>query len=384
MENTNGLYGKRNSALTLAFLMMFVNFIGLQFLSPLLHFIKEDVPMTNTQMGFITSAYMFSGIFMSMLLSVWMTRIGQKPIMLLGNLFLVLGLTLFGVSSNYTVLILARFICGIGATVTTLTAPLLINQFFRGGNISSAFGVYFIAPPLGAIVALNLFSHLGGIIGWRACAFIVSVLQITVFLAILFFPVPRELKPQSYASYFRDAKKWLFPAIKVAAISFAIGSSALCYNVFSPAFYQAAGYGQHMAAFIVSLFMGLNIFFNIPIGNLMGRKQSRKRLYCSASAFFMGICFLILPMPFIPKAPIGIILGIISTAVPLAAQAILPDIVDKEYIASGLAIVALAGCLGQFISPVIFGGILDMGWGYQAAYSVPAALMFMVAWLWRK
>jgi predicted MFS family arabinose efflux permease len=301
LEENTDIYGKRNFVLFLAFLMMTVNFMGLQFLPPLLPLILKTVPMNNTETGLLTSVYVLSGIFLPLIISVWMAKIGQKKTMILASICILIGFTIFGISHNYFFLILARFICGIGSAAFLIAAPLVVNQFFRGPNISFALAVYTTAPPFGSMLALNIFGPLGAVIGWRGCSFVICGMELLVLFFILRCPVPHELKTQSFKTYLADYKKWFGSAFKVALISFALGSAMLSYMVFAPAYYRANGYGVYMASFITSLFMGINIFTNIIIGRLMDKKKSRKRFYCFLSAFLLGLCFILISLPLVPK-----------------------------------------------------------------------------------
>lgn len=365
--------------LALSMMIIGINFIGQQILSPLLGQIGADIDMSNTQVGLLTSSYLIAGIFSPMIIATLYGKWGVRTVILVGGSFLLSGLALFMIAQNYSALLAGRFIAGIGATAF-MTSPLVIlNHAFRRGKIGMAVGIYGIAPPLASFVSLNVFARLGLSIGWRgAIAVIMALVALVLCLAVMLLHLP-ELEKARKTGGSPDPKPGLGRGIwLVAALAFAFGYCGLPYITFSPRFYQSHGYSPDLASFIPSLYMGLNILFAPFVGMLFDRDRENKRRQAVLGLALLGVLDLLMISPISTKAFFGVLMGVCTTAPPLAMFSLYVDILPPERIAVGTCIISMIQNLGMAIGPVLTGAMLDGAPGYTGMF-LSMALVFWIA-----
>jgi MFS family permease len=91
----------------------------------------------------------------------------------------IFGITMGGLSSNFTTLVVSRVIQGIGVA-TLPTAFGIIKDHFPQGRLAIAVGVFTSMSAAGSVVGLVLGASIIGNFGWRATFF--SVIPISIIL----------------------------------------------------------------------------------------------------------------------------------------------------------------------------------------------------------
>jgi hypothetical protein len=83
-------------------------------------------------------------------------RLGARPAVFIGALFIAASGALRGVAIDFWTLCLAVGLFGIGGPLVSAGAPKVVAQWFKGSARGMAMGIYITGPAIGAIVALSL------------------------------------------------------------------------------------------------------------------------------------------------------------------------------------------------------------------------------------
>lgn len=86
------------------------------------------IPLSTEQVGLVTSIFSIGGLIGSLYVGRIADRIGRKKTALLHCTIYFIGLTLNGLAQNYLLLVLGRFIAGIGAGAALVVTPIFINE----------------------------------------------------------------------------------------------------------------------------------------------------------------------------------------------------------------------------------------------------------------
>ncbi|HEY2752579.1 MFS transporter [Phenylobacterium sp.] len=185
-------YGRYALALLVA--IYTVNFLDRQIITTIGESIKNDLRLTDTQMGALGGIY-FAAVYT--ILGIPIARVADKhnrPWVMTISLTLWSGFTVAsGLARNYAVLAFARAGVGIGEAGCSPTAHSLLADYFPAHRRATALAIYSMGISIGTLLGMAI----GGIVaehyGWRA-AFMVAGAPGLVFalLAILTLREPRS------------------------------------------------------------------------------------------------------------------------------------------------------------------------------------------------
>jgi predicted MFS family arabinose efflux permease len=192
-------YGRYALALLVA--IYTVNFLDRQIITTIGESIKNDLHLTDSQMGALGGIY-FAAVYT--MLGIPIARVADKsnrPWVMTISLALWSGFTVIsGLAKSYAVLAFARAGVGIGEAGCSPTAHSLLADYFPKEKRATALAIYSMGISIGTLLGMAI----GGIVaehyGWRA-AFFVAGAPGLVFALLAIFTL-RE--PRSQLS--RDAQ----------------------------------------------------------------------------------------------------------------------------------------------------------------------------------
>ena len=182
-------------ALFLLLMIYTVNFLDRQILSSIGESIKNDLHLTDTQMGALGGIFF---AFVYTVLGIPIARFadkGNRPVIMTVSLALWSGFTVLSAfAKNYGVLAMARAGVGIGEAGCSPTAHSLLADYFPKERRATALAIYSMGISIGTLLGFAV----GGIVaehyGWRT-AFLVSGLPGLVFAVVALFTL-REPRNQ--------------------------------------------------------------------------------------------------------------------------------------------------------------------------------------------
>jgi len=313
--------GYRTFVLLLLTLIYAFNFIDRQIIGIISPFIKEDLGLTNTQLGYL------KGFYFALLYSVigipiaWLADRYSRVNILSASLAVWSGFTaLTGLASSFFMIGFARMGVGVGEAGGSPTSHSIISDLYPKEERASALAIYSIGIPLGLGFAYFLTGWLLGgapedAISWRKLLIILGI--VGVALAIFTRIVIREPKrgQQEKASVdvikvpFKTAlktllsiKSWWAMCLGIALasfVSYAVSAWQIDYLLpFDAA--QETPYGfrkmMYVLAFLNCFLYGGGTFF----GGWVTQKLSKKsvRAYGFVPAISILICLPLLILTF--------------------------------------------------------------------------------------
>lgn len=170
-------------------------------LTPSLPTIQSDFHVDTAQVSLIISSYAASGVALSPVVGKLGDIYGKRKVLTAVMLGYAAAVSVTGFSPNFTFMIAARTVQGIGLTIMPVGMALVREEFPRElvpraqGLLSAMFGVGFVVSlPLGSFVSQNY--------GWRDTYH--SAIPFVVLLAVLVILYVRESsfrRPESRVDY---------------------------------------------------------------------------------------------------------------------------------------------------------------------------------------
>lgn len=187
LETFDRAYANRVMILLAGIVMAVLYIEGM--LTPSLPTIQSDFGVDAAQVSLIISAYAVSGVALSPVIGKLGDIYGKRRVLAAVMLAYAAAVSVTGFSPNFTFMVAARTIQGIGLTILPLGMSLVREEFPRElvpraqGLLSAMFGVGFaVSLPLGSFVSQNY--------GWRSTYH--SAIPFVVGLAILVVLYVRE------------------------------------------------------------------------------------------------------------------------------------------------------------------------------------------------
>lgn len=169
--------------LWLLFAVNAVNFVDRQILAILQEGIREDLALSDTQLGFLQMGFSVFYVVAGFPIA-WLADRGVRRSIIAGGLAIFGAVTsLSGAAQSFVQLALARIGVGIGEASVGPAAGSLLADYFPLARRSSAFAVYSTAIHIGIFLGFALGGWIAQDYGWR-WAFLVAGLP-GVVLAVL-------------------------------------------------------------------------------------------------------------------------------------------------------------------------------------------------------
>jgi MFS family permease len=170
-------------ALALLTLINAVNYIDRNIIFVLFEPIKQELALTDTQLGWLGSAYII-------VLSVAAVPLGilgdlkSRKLVIAGGVAVWSAFTaLTGLTRHYWQLMVCRSMVGIGEAAYSPSAQSLVADFFPSRGRALALGIFWGGLALGGVAGIWLGGELEHLYGWRAAFMAVSIPSL--LLAIL-------------------------------------------------------------------------------------------------------------------------------------------------------------------------------------------------------
>jgi len=145
----------RWAVLVIISLAMFGNYYVYDSISPLADVLKAQLGFSDANIGLLNAIYSIPNVFMVLVGGFIIDRIGTRRATLLFGVLCFVGAGLTVVSPTLAVMATGRLIFGLGAESLIVAVTTAIAKWFKGKELSFAFGVNLTIARLGSFAALN-------------------------------------------------------------------------------------------------------------------------------------------------------------------------------------------------------------------------------------
>jgi MFS family permease len=136
-------------------LAMFGNYYVYDAVSPIADLLKAQLGFSDSQIGLLQAIYSVPNIVMVLVGGIIIDRVGVKKATLLFGVLCLLGAAITSASGTLAPMAAGRLVFGIGAESLIVSVTTAIARWFKGKELSFAFGVNLTIARLGSFAALN-------------------------------------------------------------------------------------------------------------------------------------------------------------------------------------------------------------------------------------
>lgn len=136
-------------------LAMFGNYYIYDCISPLADLLVKQLRFSDSNIGLLQAIYSIPNVFMVLIGGIIIDRIGTRLSTLIFSVLCLIGAILTAVGGGLTIMVIGRLIFGLGAESLIVAVTTVIGRWFKGKELSFAFGLNLTIARLGSFAALN-------------------------------------------------------------------------------------------------------------------------------------------------------------------------------------------------------------------------------------
>ena len=136
-------------------LAMFGSYYAYDALSPLADVLKQQLGFSDLNLGFLQMMYSFPNIFTVVIGGFIIDRLGLRKALMIFAVLSFVGPAITAISGHLPLMATGRLIFGMGAESLNVAVTTALARWFRGKELSFAFGLNLTASRLGTFAALN-------------------------------------------------------------------------------------------------------------------------------------------------------------------------------------------------------------------------------------
>lgn len=347
-------------------LAMFGNYYVYDCISPLADLLSSQLGFSDSDIGLLQAIYSIPNIFMVLIGGVIIDRIGTRKATFLFAVLCLLGAVITAATGELWVMAAGRLVFGLGAESMIVAVTTAIAKWFKGKELSFAFGVNLTIARLGSFAALNSPTWASDFYnGWQ-WPLIISVFfgVICVAGAILYWIM--EVKSEKdyslgeagatdkvvFADLFKFGTSYWF----IVALCITFYSGIFPFQTFAVKFFMDAhGTTRELGGFLSSM---LTLFAMIatPLFGLLVDKVGKRALFMMFGSLLLIPVYLIMAYTqvslYVPMAMMGIAFSLIPAVMwPSVAY-----IVDQSKLGTAYGLMTLIQNIG------LAGFNLMIGW----------------------
>ncbi|MEM2755335.1 MAG: MFS transporter [Candidatus Methanomethylicia archaeon] len=358
------------SLLTACWLGWFIVFLNRFSISPILSLIENEFSILHSEAGLLMSSYLLAYAIMQIPAGIFSDRFGRKYMIVLGLLISSLSNIFIGLSSDFTHMVLYRFLTGLGAGTYFSASTSIISDAFPAGKRGKPIGLTSSGIGVGTVTAVFLGGLIAELNSWRLVFLTFTIPGLIG--TILFWRLVKENRKHignirnyriPYMSVFKSKS-----LTNLTIIHFLVLAAYFSLNTFIPTYLTVEAKLSLLFANII--FMALPLF-EIPagpLGGLLADKIGKK--YVSITGLLV-IAFISSILP-LAKSPMLffislILIGFMIRAILTFLSVFVTDTSSPSNIGTALGLYNAMGFLGSSIGPYVFGLLTDL-YGFNSAF----------------
>jgi MFS family permease len=354
---------------------MFGNYYVYDALSPLADLLVKQLHFTDSDIGLLQGIYSFPNIFTVAIGGIIIDRIGVKKSTLLFGCLCFIGAVITVLSPHLWAMATGRLVFGMGAESLIVSVTTLLAKWFRGKELSFAFGVNLTITRLGTFAALNSPTWArSAYVNWRY-PFLIAVGFSTLCIigAVIYWGMEEyaEKHYQLEASgatdkvVFKDLFKFGVSYWYVVGLCIVFYSGIFPFQTFAVKFFMDAhGTSREMGGFLSSI-LTLLAMVATPLFGLLVDKVGKRALFMMFGSVLLIPVYLIMAYSgmslYIPMAMMGVAFSLIPAVMwPSVAY-----IVDPAKLGTAYGVMTMIQNIG------LLGFNLLIGWENDIAHAGP-------------
>ena len=360
---------------------MFGNYYIYDSISPLADLLKSQLGFSDGDIGLLNAIYSIPNIFMVLIGGYIIDKIGTKKASILFSALCMIGAVITASQGKLITMATGRLIFGLGAESLIVAVTTVIAKWFKGKELSFAFGLNLTIARLGSFAALNSPTLAKSFFtSWQKPLFIsVAAGVISVLAVIIYFGMESQASKRytlasagdvdaipigTFFSTVRQINKSSFWFITLLCVTFY--SAIFPFQTFAVKFFiEHHGISREMAGF-TSSFITFAAMIGTPLfGFMIDRIGKRASLMMIGSILLIPVYLLLIYTRLHPLIPMAM-MGVAFSLIPAAMWPSVALIIEQKRLGTAYGLMTMIQNIGLAGFNLLIGNVNDWTGGYTA------------------
>jgi len=372
---------------------------------------KQDLHLTNAQVGLVFSAFAYPYVFFTTIGGWLSDRFGARRALTVSALIWGSATIVTGMTTTLAAMLAARAVLGLGEGATFPIATRAMCAWLPERRRAFAQGVTHSSSRLGTAVTPPLVAWLIALITWRGSFVVLGIVSLAWALAwaVYFRDNPADhfsitakelesLPPFVLRDRKADPVPWLSLARRMAPVTvvyFCYGWTLWLYLAWIPSFFM---HSYHLDIKNSALFSS-GVFFAGVVGDTLGgvvsdrilsktgdRIMARRNLVVAGFVCSMQCMLLIFFVRSVSAAVICLSLGFFFAEFTIGPMWAIPMDIAPQFSGSASGLMNIGSPLAAIVSPVVFGYVIDKtgNWTLPFLGSMSILLVGLIVAFWMR
>ncbi|MDH3496870.1 MAG: MFS transporter [Gemmatimonadota bacterium] len=385
-------------------LAMFGNYYVYDAVSPIADLLKAQLGFSDSQIGLLNAIYSVPNVVMVLLGGIVVDRIGVKRATFVFGVLCLVGAGVTAATGTLAVMATGRLIFGIGAESLIVAVTTALAKWFKGKELSFAFGVNLTIARLGSFAALNsptwakpAFEH------WQAPLVIATAMGVFCVVGAVVYWVLENRAEARYALghaapvdrvAWSDLFKFGTSFWYVVLLCVTFYSAIFPFQTFAVKFFiEAHGATREYGGFLSSLLTAFAMVCTPLFGYLVDR-VARRALFMMLGSLLLVPVYLLMAYTDVPLLVPMAMMGVAFSLIPAVMWPAVAYLVDERRLGTAYGVMTMIQNIGLAGFNFLIGWANDVA-GASAAnpggyalgmwiFSGLGFVGFLFAWLLRR
>lgn len=355
---------------------MFGNYYVYDSISPLADVLAKQLNFTDDNIGLLQGIYSLPNVIMVAIGGMIIDRIGTRRANLLFSIFCMVGAFLTFVRGDLATMVAGRLIFGLGAESLIVSITTTLAKWFKGKELSFAFGLNLTIARLGSFAALNSPTWAKSLYdNWQGPLLISFVASLISVVAVLSYFVVDVWSRRKYVLgeekkqdkiILKDVLKYNSAFWFITLLCVTFYSAMFPFQTFAIKFFQEVhGVTRQQAGFLSSI-LTLSAMVMTPLFGILVDKIGKRAKLMILGSFLIIPVYLIMAYTrislFVPMS----IMGIAFSLIPAVMWPSVAIVVPQEKLGTAYGVMTMVQNIGLFLTNITIGYVNEATNGYSA------------------
>ena len=365
---------------------MFGNYYIYDSISPLADILSKQLGFSDADIGLLNGIYSLPNIFMVLIGGMVIDRLGTRKSTLIFAILCLIGAAFTAFKGDLTTMATGRLIFGLGAESLIVAVTTILARWFKGKELSFAFGINLTIARLGSFAALNSPTWAKALYNnWQYPMLIaLGAGIISVAAVIIYIGLDRKAEKKYTLGSAGEADKVVFSDIfkfnrsfwYITLLCVTFYSAVFPFQTFAVKFFiEVHGITREFGGFLSSLLTFAAMIFT-PLFGLLADKIGKRALLMMLGSLLLIPVYLILVYTKINLIIPMAIMGISFSLVPAVMWPSVAYIIEESKLGTAYGLMTMIQNIGLAGFNFLIGWVNDLSGGYTAGMWIFSSLGF--------
>ena len=367
-------------------LAMFGNYYIYDSISPLADLLAKQLKFSDSNIGLLQGIYSVPNVFMVLIGGIIIDKIGTRISTFIFTLLCLTGAIITASFSDITMMAIGRLVFGLGAESMIVAVTTVIGRWFKGKQLSFAFGLNLTLARLGSFAALNsptwaksLYEYWQTPLLISVAAGIISIAAVIIYWGMDSYsernfslrPVPKQDKIIFKEIFSFSTSYWF-----VVMLCVTFYSGIFPFQTFAVKFFiETHGTTREMGGFLSSM-LTLSAMVLTPLFGLLADYIGKRSLLMMFGSLILIPVYLLMAYTHVSLYVPMAMMGIAFSLIPAVMWPSVALIVDEAKLGTAYGLMTMIQNIGLAGFNFLVGWANDFSGGYTAGMWIFSSLGF--------